>query len=54
MRLKNLYNEMLRTDDLIDMYIDMTGIWEDDKNKFQAQQDALESFTNNLDIDDAE
>ncbi len=53
-RLKILYNELKRTGDLFDMYDGMTGVWEEDKVKFKNQQEALESFTNNLNIYDAE
>lgn len=54
MNYKKLYTELLRTGDLYEMYDGMTGIYEDDKKRFQSQQEALESFSNTLEIDDAE
>lgn len=48
MRLKDLYNELLKTGDLYDMYDGMTGDFEQDKIKFRQQQEALESFSNNI------
>jgi hypothetical protein len=50
MNYKKLYQELLRTGDLHEMYFNMTGIWEEDSKAFKAQQEALESFSNNLDI----
>lgn len=52
MRLRKLYDELLRTGDLFDMYDGLVGIWEEDKIKFKTQQESLESFSNNLDIDE--
>lgn len=54
MRAKTLYKELLRTGDLLYMYSGMTGEWEADKDSFIAQQEALESFSKNIDTDDAE
>lgn len=51
MKLYNLYLELLKTEDLFEMYDGMVGIWEEDRSKFKNQQEALESFTNNLDVD---
>jgi hypothetical protein len=50
MRLQNLYKELKRTGDLYEMYDGMTGIYEDDKIKFKNQQEALESFSNNIEV----
>ena len=51
-----LYNELKRTGDLFEMYDGMSGVWSEDKEKFKEQQEALESFTFNIniEIDDAE
>lgn len=56
MNYKILYKELLRTGDLYDLYDGMTGDYEQDKKKFKEQQQALESFSNNLEafLDDAE
>lgn len=51
MQKKQLYTELLRTGDLFDMYIGMLGTWDEDKYNFSEQQDALETFTNNIDTD---
>jgi uncharacterized protein YkvS len=50
----NLYKELLRTGDLFEMFDGMTGDFEQDKNSFIEQQTALETFSNNLDVDDEE
>lgn len=50
MRLKDLYEELLRTEDLFELYDGMTGDFQQDKNKFRQQQEALESFSNNIEI----
>jgi hypothetical protein len=56
MRLRDLYDDLLKNGDLYEMYFDMIGDFEQDKNKFKAQQDALESFSSNVEtyLDDAE
>lgn len=56
MRIRDLYDDLLRTGDLEDLFDGMTGIWEEDKIKFRQQQESLESFSNNLEtyIDDSE
>ncbi|HSE99844.1 MAG TPA: hypothetical protein VLA48_03020 [Nitrososphaeraceae archaeon] len=51
MRLRELYQDLLRTGDLFEMYSDMVGDFEQDKIKFKTQQEALESFSNNLDVE---
>ncbi len=51
MRRKKLYTELLKTGDLFDMYSGMTGEWSEDSIKFNEQQDALETFSNKIDID---
>lgn len=51
MRRKKLYNELLKTGDLFDIFTDLTGEWEEDKNSFNEQQDALETFSNQIDAD---
>ena len=51
MRRKKLYNELLKTGDLFEMYSNLTGEWEEDKNSFNEQQDALETFSNQIDAD---
>lgn len=50
MNLKTLYEDLLKTGDLYDMYENMSGDFEQDKNKFKSQQEALESFTSNIEI----
>ena len=50
MRLRKLYDELLKTGDLFEIYDGMSGSWEEDKYKLKAQQEALESFSNNTEI----
>ena len=45
---KGLYADLLKTGDLFDMYEGMTGDWKTDRNRFIKQQEALESFTENI------
>lgn len=51
MRRKKLYNELLKTGDLFDIFTDLTGDWEEDRINFNEQQDALETFSNQIDTD---
>lgn len=51
MNLRKLYDELLSTGDLFEIYDGMVGTWEEDKKKLKAQQEALESFSNNIEID---
>lgn len=51
---KILYTDLLKTGDLFDMYEAMTGDWKIDKNRFIKQQEALESFSENIEIIDEE
>lgn len=51
MQRKKLYNELKRTGDLFEMYSNLTGDWEEDKNSFNEQQDALETFIKPIDTD---
>ena len=48
---KKLYNELLKTGDLFEMYENMTGDYELDRTSFKEQQDALETFSNQIDAD---
>jgi hypothetical protein len=48
------YTELLKTKDLFDMYEGMTGDWLTDKKGFIKQQEALESFTENIEVIDEE
>ena len=50
MKLRDLYEDLLSTGDLFEIYDGMIGDFEQDKKKFKAQQDALESFSNNIEI----
>lgn len=50
MNYKKLYQELLRTGDLYEMYDGMSGVYEEDKKKFQLQQESLESFSKNIEI----
>jgi|GEM_PF-5079101 len=56
MRLRDLYEDLLKNGDLFEMYSNMTGDFETDKKSFKKQQDDLESISSNLDIylDDSE
>lgn len=54
MNLRKLYDELLSTEDLFEMYDGMSGDFEIDKKNFKKQQDALESFSHNIDVYDAE
>jgi len=50
MKLRELYDDLLRTGDLHEMYFDMTGDYATDRKKFKVQQENLESQINNLEI----
>ena len=50
MKLLELYNDLLSTGDLYEMYHNMSGVWDEDKKSFRRQQQDLESFTKNLDV----
>lgn len=50
MKLRELYEDLLKTGDLYEMYFDMTGDYTVDRKKFKIQQESLESQINNLDI----
>jgi hypothetical protein len=54
MRLRDLYEDLLKNGDLFDMYSNMTGDFEQDRKSFSKQQADLESISSNLetDIDD--
>jgi hypothetical protein len=41
-----IYQDLLKSGDLFEMYYGMTGKWDEDKIKFKRQQEDLESFTN--------
>lgn len=54
MKARALYDDLLSTGDLFEMYEDMTGNWKEDKNKFIYQQKSLEEFSKNIKTNDAE
>lgn len=53
-RFKKLYESMLESGDLKDVFPKMKGDWEKDKSSFIREQEELEKLLNitNLDLDD--
>jgi hypothetical protein len=51
---KKQYNLLLKQGSLLDLYETLTGVWEDDKNKFQELWEMEESFINNIEVEDYE
>jgi hypothetical protein len=49
---QNLYNCLLESDELYELFDNMTGIWEKDKIKFIEAQKELEQITKHLTVED--
>jgi hypothetical protein len=54
MTAKKQYNLLLKQGSLLDLYETLTGVWEEDKNKFQELWEMEESFINNIEVEDYE
>lgn len=51
-RYKNLYDTMLESGELKELYRGMTGDWTKDEKKFIQEQQMLESLAGAVDIDE--
>ena len=49
---KKLYDELLRTGDLFDMFEGMIGEWKEDKKSFIKKQKDLENVVKSFDINE--
>lgn len=51
---KKQYNLLLKEGMLLDMYYNLSGVWEDDKKKFLDLYETEQFYTNNIEIIDEE
>lgn len=49
---KKLYDELLRTGDLFEMFEGLVGDWKEDKKSFIKQQKDLENVVKSFDINE--
>lgn len=54
MTAKKQYNLLLKQGSLLELYEHLTGVWEEDKNKFQELWEMEQSYINNIEITDYE
>lgn len=48
---KHLYESLLQSEDLFEMFSSMTGVWEKDKKKFTKLQKEMEDLAKDLTIE---
>jgi hypothetical protein len=51
---KKQYNLLLKEGMLLDMYGNLSGIWEEDRNKFLDIYETEQFYTNNIEVIDEE
>jgi hypothetical protein len=51
---KKQYNLLLKEGMLLDMYNNLSGIWEEDRNKFLDIYETEQFYTNNIEVIDEE
>lgn len=51
MRFKKLYDTMLDSGDLLDLFPTLSGVWEKDEQQFIEEQTAIEDLLMGLEID---
>lgn len=54
MNAKKQYNLLLKQGSLLDLYEHLTGVWEEDKDKFQELWEMEQSYINNTEVIDEE
>lgn len=52
MSAKTQYKTLLKSGILLEMYPEMTGVYEDDKHEFERIYESEQFFSNNLEIED--